>query len=473
MLKIVYLPQDAGSVNYSFPALMSEKNKDFKFVLPKKEYLCRGDMPADYVKIEKFLFSECKDADYLIISLDALLYGGIAPSRRHYVSKKELFARFGVLSAIKKERAEIKIYAFSSVMRSLPQTVADGEPDYYGVCGEEIFLFGQNEELRKKRAIGKRAYSDNKRVLLPVCEPYLYDYVGRRKKNLKLLKYALKSTGKVIDRLIVTGEAGSLYGFYSMDLRKAERLMDKKTDCVDFKYGNDGAAQALLSRIITELKNVSPKVCPVYSNPVDKETEKRVKSAILCSGAELTDENNAEVLLFCNFPAPNNEIIVDLSGKPNYTNFVYKMKKAFEDKKNVALADKIGASGGDAELLDLISKKIGVFRLSGYSSRKGIDETVSETLSQSVIYYFDGNNKAHRKLLAARVYEDVGLVRAEPEVAAHAEKGTRAHNLKNLTERIVSKGVPEVYERYGAELTVSDFGYYKEIGLKVEERSEK
>ncbi|MBO4594817.1 MAG: DUF4127 family protein [Clostridia bacterium] len=473
MLKIVYLSQDAESVNYSFPALLSEKNKDFNLVLPKKEHLCINDVPADFVKIRKFLSYECKDADYLIISLDALLYGGVVPSRKHYLSKKELYARFGLLSELKKERRELKIYAFASLMRSLPTTCGEGEPEYYGICGEEIFLFGQNEHLRKKKVIGKKAYSDNKRVLLPICEPYLKDYTDRRKKNLLLLRSALKSVGNTIDRLMITGDAASLYGYYSMDFKKIERLLKKKENSVDFKYGSDGAAQAFLTRIEIEIKNFSPKICPIYANLTDKNTERRINSAISVSGAELSDEPKADILLFCNLPAPNNEIIVDLSGKPNYANFVYKMKKNIDDKKVIALADNIGSVGGDADLLDLISKKIGVFRLSAYSSRNNVDETVSESLLQSIFYYFDGNNKRHRNRIATRVYEDVGLSHAIAEFKERSQRGSRSLSLKTLVKQYIEKGVPEVSERYVSDLTVSDFGYFREVEIKVEEKKEK
>ena len=473
MLKIVYLSQDSESVNYSFPALLSEKNKDFKLVLPKKEHLCRNDVPADFVKIQKFLSYECKDADYLLISLDALLYGGVVPSRKHYISKKELSARFGLLSAIKKERRDLKIYAFTSLMRSLPYTCGEGEPEYYGICGEEIFLFGQNEHLRKKKVIGRKTYSDNKRVLLPICEPYLKDYTERRKKNLFMVKCALKSVGKTIDRLIITGDAASHYGYYSMDFKKIERLLKKKEKSADFKFGSDGAAQAFLTRIETEIKKIFPKICPIYANPTDKKTERRINSAISVSGAELSAEAQADILLFCNLPAPNNEIIVDLSGKPNYANFVYKMKKNIDDKKVIALADNIGGVGGDAELLNLISKKIGIFRLSAYSSRKSVDETVAEALLQSIFYYFEGNNKWHRNRIALRVYEDVGLTRSIAELKDRAQRGSRAVSLKTLVKQYVEKGVPEVSERYVSDLIVSDFGYYKEIELKTEEKKEK
>ena len=60
---------------------------------------------------------QCRDADYAVLSLDTLLYGGLLPSRMHNESQEEILKRFELLKEIKQANDKIKIYAFQCIMR--------------------------------------------------------------------------------------------------------------------------------------------------------------------------------------------------------------------------------------------------------------------------------------------------------------------------------------------------------------------
>ncbi|ULO09423.1 DUF4127 family protein [Paenibacillus sp. 19GGS1-52] len=48
-----------------------------------------GNIHADVHVIADWLLTETRDANALIISVDMLVYGGIVPSRLHYLTEKE------------------------------------------------------------------------------------------------------------------------------------------------------------------------------------------------------------------------------------------------------------------------------------------------------------------------------------------------------------------------------------------------
>ena len=145
MKKIVYLPLDERPCNYDFPYLLTEGLEKVCLVRPPMDIMCKKKCPAECNSLAEFLLRECSDADYLILALDTLLYGGIIPSRIHGYDREALLPRLDVIKEIKRENPNLYISAFSLVMRCPCYTDSSEEPDYYSICGREIFLWGQNE----------------------------------------------------------------------------------------------------------------------------------------------------------------------------------------------------------------------------------------------------------------------------------------------------------------------------------------
>ena len=83
MKKIVILPLDERPCNYNFPLFLSEGNSRYVLAAPPREMMGKKKIPGNYSALKEFLQRECSDAYGLILSVDALLYGGIVPSRLH------------------------------------------------------------------------------------------------------------------------------------------------------------------------------------------------------------------------------------------------------------------------------------------------------------------------------------------------------------------------------------------------------
>lgn len=54
---------------------------------------------------------------YLILAVYMLLYGGIVPSRLHFLSQEEIFSRVDFIKTLKEINPKLKIFAFSLVTR--------------------------------------------------------------------------------------------------------------------------------------------------------------------------------------------------------------------------------------------------------------------------------------------------------------------------------------------------------------------
>ena len=113
MKKIVYLPLDERPCNNTFCQFLAQNNNEINLVCPPLSILGLKKKPADYQKIAAFLIEQCADADYLILAVDMLLFGGLVPSRLHHMDVEEVSSRIEVIKTIKRNNPKLKIFVFS------------------------------------------------------------------------------------------------------------------------------------------------------------------------------------------------------------------------------------------------------------------------------------------------------------------------------------------------------------------------
>ena len=112
MRKIVYLPLDERPCNYDFPYFALEHSDSVSIIRPPMGLMGKKKTPADSDALADFIVHECRDADYLILALDTLLYGGIIPSRLHRLDTELLKERLGALRKIRLANPKVRISAF-------------------------------------------------------------------------------------------------------------------------------------------------------------------------------------------------------------------------------------------------------------------------------------------------------------------------------------------------------------------------
>ena len=499
MVKIVFLPLDERPCNYNFPYFILEGNADFRIVRPPLSILGKKKIPADGGAVCDFLKRECRDAEYLILSADMLLYGGIVPSRLHRSGERELTEKLEILSYVKQVNPKLKIYAFSLIMRCPSYSSADEEPDYYGWCGREIFLRGQFEHKFKKGVITKEEYTEGIRPLDEKIGNNIADYLERRKTNLSLVLKTLSLVGGVIDKFIIPQDDSAPIGTTALDREAVTRyIAENGIKGVDIYPGADEAGMTMLSAAITGAKNKSPKIYPLYPKAECKDVvplyeDRRVDESISfqiknagCIRADSAEE--ADIILFCNLPAGKMKNAGEGGGEGyaerDLPSFTEKMRNYISEGKMVAAADLAYCNGGDTEWVKLIEKTVGISSLAGYAGWNTSSNSLGTVICQSAVYYFYGNTPAHGRFTAERIFEDVGYCayvrkymcdNVLPSLGlgyfdAGATDGEVANTVKEkITERI-AETLPSVCEKYEISSCIMPWRRMFEVGLTVRER---
>lgn len=496
MKKVVYLPLDERPCNYSFCGFLSQGNNEIRLVRPDINILGLKKKPADNRAIEGFLQNECADADYLIMAVDMLLYGGIVPSRLHGLTEEEVFGRVDFIKTLKKNNPRLKIFAFSLVMRCPTYSSGDEEPDYYEEYGKEIFLYGVNEHKFSEKLISSDEYEKEKQRL-NVPKKYIEDYVSRRKVNLSALLRTLKMTGNEIDEFLILQDDSNPYGYTAIDQRAVRTFTEKEGIKFEVHPGADEGGLTLLAKVLTKIKGYSPKICPVYPKaecknviPLfeDREVYKSIEAQITSAGCALANEADADIFLFCNLPAGKMQNIDNTSGeqydKRDLSSFAEKAARLHRLGGKVAIADIAYANGGDIKFAKMLSDSVGILNLGGYAGWNTSSNTLGTVICQSVFYYFYGNTETHRLFTAERVYEDLGYcsyVRGymcENELDkigcsyfdAKQPRGAVAERAKCLLSEFIKREFPEIYRDYEIADCYMPWSRMFEIGLIIEKR---
>ena len=493
MKKIVYLPLDERPCNSAYTAAVSEGHEAYRLMSPALEELGVKKTPADYSKIEAFLLRECSDADCLIIALDTLLYGGIIPSRLHGLKREELVGRLDILKRIKEDNPNLHISAFSLVMRCPCYSDSSEEPDYYAVCGKEIFAYGQNEHKLRLGEISREKY-EAKKAELSVCLPYIEDYETRRAVNIECLTDALKMVGKCVDEFTILQDDSNARGYTAMDREKVLAIVEEYGIDLDTYPGADEAGLTLLARAATRLENRRPKIyakypragaCDVVPIYEDREIKKTVSAQIKSAGAiECDSEDEADLVLYCNL---NDERTYDVY--LNYTKqtdesyidgFVEGIAKTLESGRGAAVADVAYCNSGDITFATKMERRFGVLKLWGYAGWNTASNTLGTVICQGVLRYLYGDSATHRRFTAHRIMDDTVYsadVRLEMRALGYGADGALIPQRGEASERIVRRInertkdlFPSVSEKYEATDCYMPWQRLFEIGLKIKEK---
>ena len=491
MKKIVYLPLDERPCNLAYVRAVSNGHEAYRLACPELSVMGEKKTPAEYEKIKSFLISECRDADQLIIALDTLLYGGIIPSRLHHLKKEDVTERLEVLRELKRDNPNLHVSAFSLVMRCPCYTDSSEEPDYYAVCGREIFLYGQNEHKLRLGEITREEY-ERERESLSACLPYIEDYETRRAVNIDCLADALGMVGECIDEFTILQDDSNARGYTAMDRERVLKVVKERGIDLDTYPGADEAGLTLLARAATRIEQRRPRIYAAYPRegaenvvPIyeDREIHRTVSAQIKSAGAiECFSEDGADLVLYCNL---NDTCTYDVY--LNYTKqtdesyipaFVERMKKTLGSGRGVAVADVAYCNSGDLALLSEIEKSFGLDKLWGYAGWNTSSNTLGTVICQGVLRYLYGNTETNRRFTAYRMMDDAiysAIVRPEvreryrDEDGALPERGECAKLITKRINEVTANKLPSIANKYAATECHLPWQRLFEIGLKIKE----
>lgn len=444
MYKIAYIQLDERPCNFNFPSMLWASGTG-----PSTQNLVRPDIsimgdkktPGNTEKIWEWLYKEAEDSDGIILSIDTLLYGGIIPSRLHHLTLEECKNALAGLSRIKEINPDVKIYAFSLIMRCPKYSSSDEEPDYYGDWGSEIFQYGKLHHLITANLASdeeRKQYEDLKQQL---PQEFADDYLSRRKINVEVNKLVLQYVKNgSIDFLVIPQDDSAPYGWTAIDqqeVREAIASFDLELDVYMYP-GADEVGCTLLARMLNSFNKKRPLVYPVFSStegpsviPLyeDRPLMESLKYQILAAGGLLASNlGEADFALFVNSPA---EPMMEAAFQDNLST-KYQVNRnliAFAEEleyticeRNIpcAVGDVAFANGSDLALLKLLKRKKLLFKLAGYAGWNTSSNTLGTCIAQGMLHNLYGSTETHKNFLALRYVEDAGYCSSVRKNVTHS-----------------------------------------------------
>ncbi|MEI7474317.1 MAG: DUF4127 family protein [bacterium] len=427
-LNFIVIPLDDRPVTYSLPLEISSINSNINVFLPPREYLGNLEKYADVEKILEWLkvTTENNKIDYIICSLDTLVYGGLIPSRRMDTPLNHLINDVEKIKSIlyeSKQKSNSKIYAFSSIMRISNNNINEEEKLYWDEYGEFIYQYSyfthkyeateQENDLNELEAVS---------ILIP--EPIIEDYIKTRERNFDInKKYLNFITENIVDYLVYSLDDTGQFGFNVKESKYFENyvknnLLEEK---VSIKTGADEIALSLFSKAITKESNEVISIHPVYSTEKgksiiskyeDKTIENSVKGQIELAGCHYTD-NAANMIILVHTPSEcqNDHAMRVYCDKSNNNSVEFCLNTIKNTEKPIILIDISHANGGDSELVkELINQNL-LHKLYSYSGWNTTGNTLGSAIFTAVNRYISETNNTYndtnfKKCLLVRLADD-------------------------------------------------------------------
>ena len=435
-MQIALIPIDNRPVCYQLP--------EYTAKLPDISLMGNLKKNADTEAILDWL-SGINNIDVVVISLDTIAYGGLIPSRRSTDSFEIIKERIDKLVEILKKQ-QVKVYAFSSIMRISNNNVNEEEKEYWKDYGKKLFEYSYN--CHKYATEGKPAPETD------VPSEIIKDYLETRKRNFKINKYYIELYKQgIFDTLVFSKDDCAKYGFNveEADILK-ELSKDKKG--IYIKTGADEIPLSLLSRALNKDKKI--KIAPVYTNPdsidriskyEDISVKESVEGQIELAGGIVSGENDCDlILLVNNFKTEQGELVMGV----DVPLFDGKLKLP---KKPYFIADILNANGSDNNFVKELFKH-NTEKFYGYSAWNTTGNTLGSALACALTYFGAKEQNEHD-------FKRLQLIRFLDDWAYQANVRAK---IRNNPENLVNNAVYDEMKQY-ENLLFSKFDI-KEAGMK-------
>lgn len=389
-MKIGFLPIDNRPVCYTLPEQIAKIDKSIELFLPDRSLL--GDLTkyADVNGIFEWLKNLPK-LDALVISLDTAAYGGLISSRRCSDSFEEIREKIEKLKEILKEK-NAKIYAFSSIMRISNNNINEEEKEYWNLWGKKIFEYSFNS--------CKNNGENPPQTDIP--QKILTDYLNTRKRNFEINKIYLNWQQEgLFDTLVFSKDDCAEFGFNVREAQELENLGGF------VKTGADEIPLTLLARAIQG----KIKIAPIFTEPSQKNLisnyedvsiKKSVTGQIELAGCEVSELQNADMLLYVNnFKNHQGEIVMKRPTEP------------FSDVWNIPqkpymIADVRFANGADNSFVNKLFEKGFDENFYGYSAWNTSANSLGSLICGAKVKFLAKkyNDKEFKKLEVVRFLDD-------------------------------------------------------------------
>ena len=423
--KILFIPHDDRPVSSQQPAEVVAQ-LGYEIISPPTELLTKPD------ELWAWFYENASVADAAVVASDALLYGGLIPSRSHEIDADILLSRVENFKTLREKHPNLNLYLFGSLMRT-PFFGTPGdreEPAYYGQYGAQIF---QLTALLDKQETSKLNSTEKNQLAAlekQIPDEILDDWFARRLKNLSATKKLLDFTADDIINFFIIGrdDNAPLCQTHRENRQLLAYMENIPKTKAQSHAGIDEFAMLLLTRAVNDLNSEIPfvnvqfnrgkgeKTIPAYS---DEQIGNSIRDEIIIAGAMFVPKpEKADFVLFVNsdpkgvtYELHNSCPPVPLTKKQekyfakNAENFSAMVENAVNNGLPVGVADIISANGADNFLMAQLYEKNLLFKLQAYGGWNTATNTSGFVLGTGILAKKMSRQSIDR-LLARRYLDD-------------------------------------------------------------------
>ena len=182
---IGYVPMDDRPVNLEYVE-DTVRAAGETIVTPSVSAIAGRQRPGNGSRLWDWVFERAAVSDAMALSADSLVYGGLVASRTHFDSDVELSARLEKFRDLKRRYPALRLYVFSTIMRTPKMSAGATEPPYYEKLGPTIFRITALEDKREVAGLSAAETAELSSLIGAVPAENLADWRTRRAKNFRI-----------------------------------------------------------------------------------------------------------------------------------------------------------------------------------------------------------------------------------------------------------------------------------------------
>ena len=418
---ILYVPMDDRPVNLEYAA-DSVTGAGLSILVPPPDMLAGLNREGDPDRLWEWVNANAPMADALVLSADALLYGGLVDSRIHSYGPVTLEMRAKRFAALRTQSPRLPILVFTTVMRSPKYSAPPVEPPYYRHYGNAIFTYTALLDKESTRGLSAEEKLRREQARAAIPDYALDDWLQRRQMNHNANRSLLQHTREgCITYLLIGRDDTSPFSQSHKEMRQLSREAAGLTDSTFASFpGADQLGLVLLARAYNLLTGQQPKVAVFYAMGPEAATVPSyedqpfgltVATHITAAGGVIHNGfGRPDLTLAVNTPLQtDNHEAESVDNIPFVTpatrQFVGRVENSIRLKIPVAVADVAYANGSDNSLMAELSRRKLLYSLSAYSGWNTASNTLGYAVAQGMLL-MNAPDKNRRRLLTIRYLDD-------------------------------------------------------------------
>lgn len=418
---ILYVPFDDRPVSLEY-AVNSVKAAKLDVLTPPVEYLASRSKPGDTEKLWQWVNQNAGKADALVLSADAMIYGGLVDSRTHNWNRIILEWSLRRFTDLHESHPNTPIYVFSTVMRSPSASAGGVEPLYYERYGPEIFLLTALQDKAEVKGLtpDEKIAMQNAKDSIP--PEYMADWMDRRDKNFQINSKLIDFTRQGIFKYLVLGRDDTAP--FSQTHKEGRELLQLADGLNANRFssfpGADQLGMVLLARAYNHLMAQTPTVAVYYmigSGAVtipsyeDQSIGATIAAHIAAAGGVVNNLfETPDLTLVVNTPVNGHTAEAEAISNMTYVtyamhDFVNLIAKKIRFGNRVAVADIAYANGSDNSLMQELYEKDLLDKISAYSGWNTASNTLGYAIGQGMMSK-TMSDPERKQLLAVRYLDD-------------------------------------------------------------------